>query len=229
MTRLTLGATALCASLCCGCTSDGSWSMSRLLGWDESPAARSAKMPKADLALAERVETIGRKIIAQNTFTGIEPLFHTVGVPEAVLFHRGAEELIISEGLVKQCRSDSELAAVLSSELAQMMNEKKTARRVGADRDSFTDISVPTNSGLAGGTPVDPARDAERAFLEKQRKQNANRETTDPGKVAGDLMRGAGYDPADLDRMATVLKQSDRGLAIKKQMGGSAPPPRWEW
>ena len=37
-----------------------------------------------------------------------------------------------------------------------MMNEKKTAPRTGADRDSFTDISVPTNSGLAGGTPADP-------------------------------------------------------------------------
>jgi hypothetical protein len=186
-------------------------------------------MPKADLALAERVETIGRKIIAQNTFTGIEPLFHTVGVPEAVLFHRGAEELIISEGLVKQCRNDSELAAVLSSELAQMMNEKKTARRVGADRDSFPDVGVPTGSGLAGGSPIDPAREAERAFLEKQRRQSTNRETPDPGAVAGDLMRGAGYDPADNDRMANVVKQSDRGLAIKKQMSGSAAPPRWEW
>ena len=96
------------------------------------PRADQPKCPRPTWRSRTRVETIGRKIIAQNTFTGIEPLFHTVGVPEAVLFHRGAEELIISEGLVKQCRNDSELAAVLSSELAQMMNEKKTARRVGA-------------------------------------------------------------------------------------------------
>ena len=149
MTRLTLGVTALCAALCCGCSTDGSWSMSRLLGWDDSPASRSAKMPKADLALCGRVETIGRKIIAQNTFTGIEPLFHTVGVPEAVLFHRGAEELIISEGLVKQCRNDSELAAVLSSELAQMMNEKKTARRVGR-------TEIPSRMWECQPAPVSP-------------------------------------------------------------------------
>ena len=42
-------------------------------------------------------------------------------------------------------------------------------------------------------------------------------------------MRGAGYDPVDLDHVAPLLKQSDRGLAIKKQMSGSAQAPRWEW
>jgi hypothetical protein len=230
MTRLALGlAAVVSASLCCGCASDGSWSMSKMLGWDDTPSTRSAKMPKADLATAERVETIGRKIIAQNTFTGIEPLFHTVGVPEPVLFHRGTEELFISEGLVKQCRTDGELAAALCAELGQMLTEKKSARRVGADRDSFPEIGIPTNSGGAGGTPDDPGRAAERAFLEKQRIKDASREAAEPAKLADDLMRGAGYDPADLNRVAPILKQSDRGLAIKKQMSGSAPAPRWEW
>jgi hypothetical protein len=231
MTRLILGLAAVSAFGCCGCTTDGSWSVSRLLGWDDAAGTRSApaKMPKADLAVAERVETIGRKIITQNTFTGIEPLFHTIGVPESVLFHEGPERLMVSEGLVKQCRSDSELAAVLCSELGQMMSEKKAAKRVGADRDSFPEIGVPTSSGLAGGTPADPGRAAELAYLEKQRIRDANREAAEPAKVARDLMRGAGYDPADIDRIAPVLKQSDRGLAIKKQMSGSAPAPRWEW
>jgi len=230
MARLILGfAAAVSASFCCGCASDGSWSMSKMLGWDDAQSTRPAKMPKADIATAERVETVGRKIIAQDTFTGIEPLFHTVGVPESVLFHRGAEELFVSEGLVRQCKTDGELAGVLCSELAQMMAEKKSARRVGADRDSFPEIGIPTNSGGAGGTPDDPGRAAERAFLEKQRQSNPSREPADSGTLARDLMRGAGYDPADLDRIASVLKQSDRGLAIKKQMSGSAPAPRWEW
>jgi hypothetical protein len=230
MTRLALGlAAVVSAPLCCGCASDGSWSMSKMLGWDNAPSTRSAKMPKADLATAERVETIGRKIIAQNTFTGIDPLFHTVGVPEPVLFHRGAEELFVSEGLVKLCKTDGELAAVLCSELSQMVTEKKSARRVGADRDSFPEVGIPTNSGGAGGTPDDPGRAAERAFLEKQRITNPGRGVVEPGKVADDLMRGAGYDSADLDRVAPILKQSERGLAIKKQMSGSAPAPRWEW
>src|SRR6476660_7875315 len=58
MTRLAIGlAAVVSASLCCGCASDGSWSMSKMLGWDDTPSTRPAKMPKADLATAERVET----------------------------------------------------------------------------------------------------------------------------------------------------------------------------
>jgi hypothetical protein len=208
-------------------TSSERWSLSRLLGWDDAPA--HSRLPKPDLAIAERVETLGRKIIAQNTFTGIEPLFHTIGVQEPVLFHEGPERLMISEGLVKQCRTDGELAAVLCSELARMMADKQSARRVGAERDSFPEIGVPTSSGLAGGSPDDPARAAERAILERQRKKETSRESLDPNRIATDLMRGAGYDLADLDRVAPLLRQSDRGQSIKKQLGGSAPAPRWEW
>jgi hypothetical protein len=228
MPRLVLALAAVATlTISSGCTTDGQWSVKRMLGWDDSP--RPSKAPKADLAVAERVETLGRKIIAQNTFTGIEPVFWTIGVPESVLFHRGAEELVVSEGLVKQCKTEGELAAVLCSELGRMVSEKKSARLVGSDRDSFPEVGVPTGSGLAGGTPDDPARAAERAYLEKQRKRETARETPDPAQLARDLMRGAGFDPAELDRVAPLLKQSDRGAVLKKQLGGPAPAPRWEW
>src|SRR5262245_13764143 len=166
MTRHVLGlAAVVCASLAStGCTTDGEWSVRRVLGW-EDPKPRAMKWPSASLEVSERVETLGRKIVAQNTFTGIEPLFHTGHVPDAVLFHRGSEELWISEGLVNQCKTEVELAAVLCSELGQMIAEKKVARRAGADRDSFPEVGVPTGSGLAGGAFDDPARAAERAYL----------------------------------------------------------------
>jgi hypothetical protein len=41
-------------------------------------------------------------------------------------------------------------------------------------------------------------------------------------------MRGAGYDPAELDRVAPLLKQSDRGAILRKQLSGSAPAPKWD-
>src|SRR5262245_21381165 len=166
MMRPVLGLAAVaCLFAMSGCATDRPMSISQMLGW-EDPPARPSKMPKADLAIAERVETLGRKIITQNTFTGIEPLFHTVGVKELVLFHRGQGELFVSEGIAKECKTDNELAAVLCSELALMMTEKQAARRVGVDRDSIPEVAIPTDSGLAGGTPVDPARAAERAFQE---------------------------------------------------------------
>src|SRR4051794_36291540 len=57
-----------------------------------------AKVDPAALKAAERVQVLGQRVIEQNTFTGIAPLFHTLGVPDPVLFHRGPEELFISEG-----------------------------------------------------------------------------------------------------------------------------------
>ena len=60
-------------------------------------------VPPASLAIGERVELLGRKLVAQNTFLGIEPMFKTIGVKESVLFHLGTEQLLISEGLVEKC------------------------------------------------------------------------------------------------------------------------------
>lgn len=232
MTRLAvLGLAALVPAIA-GCTTDGQWSISRALGWDEIKTPSMSKYPPASLEIAERVHTLGRKIIAQNTFTGIEPMFMAVGIPDSLLFHKGPEELYISEGLVKECKTDAELAAVLCSELGQMMAEKRAARRVGAERDSFPEIGLPTGTAVAaaGGTPDDPSRIVERAYQEKRAKANASAAPIEePGKLARDLMRDAGYDPAEVDRVAPLVKQSDRGNALQKQMTGSAPaPPPWQ-
>ena len=102
-----------------GCLHNGEWGLGTLFDRDNSPRAPEVK--PASIQTAQRVESLGRRIIAQNTFTGLDPLFHTAGVPESVLFHRGTGELYISEGLVDQCRTDDELAAVLCAELGRMM------------------------------------------------------------------------------------------------------------
>jgi hypothetical protein len=236
MTRLAvLGLAALCPAVT-GCTADrdftiGEWSVRRALGWEEVKTPSMSKYPQASLPVAERVDSTGRKIIAQNTFTGIEPMFWAVGIPESLLFHKGSDELYISEGLVKQCKTEGELAAVLCSELGQMIAEKKAARRVGAERDTFPEIGLPGGGTAmaAGGTPDDAGRAAERAYQEKQAKLRQGGPVEDAGKLARDLMRGAGYDPAELDRVEPLLKQSDRGKLLQKQMTGSAPaPPRWQ-
>ena len=200
---------------------------SRLLGWDEAPA--HSRMPKPDLATAERVETLGRKIIAQNTFTGIEPLFHTIGVQEPVLFHEGPERLMISEGLVKQCRTDGELAAVLCSELARMVADKQSARRVGAERDSFPEIGVPTSSGLAGGSPDDPARAAERAYPRQAAQEGDEPRIDRPQPDCDDLMPrrrlrprrpGSGGAAPQAIRSRAGHQEATRWLRLA---------PRWEW
>src|SRR5262249_12662608 len=70
-----------------------------------SPASQEAHM---------RVSLVGQRLLTNNRQeNGLRPVFHTIGRPEAEVFHRGQGELFITEGLVKQCQTDGQLAAVL--------------------------------------------------------------------------------------------------------------------
>ena len=219
-----------------GCAHDGEWSVRKALGLEDAPARGpvptgatakdTSNLPPADLKTAERVETVGRKIIVQNTFTGIEPLFCTVDVKESVLFHRGTEQLFISKGLVDKCGSDAEVAAVLCAELGQMVAEKRAAKAVGRDVDPIPDATTGGNALFPGGTAFDAGRQADLAYHERKFPKAAS--ATDASATARELLKGAGYSPAELDRVEPLLKQSDRGEKIRKQMGSSAPAPKWE-
>jgi hypothetical protein len=72
-----------------------------------------------------RVDNIGQKILAANKEAGLHPFFGTIGSPTPEVFHRGPNELYITEGLVKQCQSESQLAAILCNELGKMVSERE--------------------------------------------------------------------------------------------------------
>lgn len=203
----------------CGCMHEGTFSVEKLLGWDgpTAPPVRAATLQNA-----ERVETLGRKIIGQNPFTGLDPMFHTVGMKEAVLFHRGTAEVFVSEGLVEKCKTEPELAAVLSSELGKMIAEKRRAAVVGKDRDSIPAVALPDANGFDG------TRAAEIARQEATAKRRFTADEMNADLLARNLLTGAGFDAAALDQVQPLLRQSDRGDAIKKQMAGSAAAPKWD-
>jgi len=235
LTALFAGATLLSSI---GCMSDGEFSVRKAIGWDEPTPGRAGvrvqtpstkDLPQANQAVAERVELLGRKIVAQNTFLGIEPLFMTIGIKEDALFHSGSELLYISEGLVERCKSDAELAAVLCSELGQMVAEKRAAKAVGRDVDPIPDATHGAGPLFPGGTAHDAGRQAELAFHERNHPRGAARpDPIDATKTAKELLSGSGYSAAELDRVEPLLKQSDRGEKLKKQMGASAPLPEWK-
>jgi hypothetical protein len=198
--------------------------------WPDSPAnAKPVKTPKtpavtpASQEVAKRVDDLVRLIIDRNTFTGLDPVVMCIGVPESVLFHRGPAELFVSEGLVKQCKTDADLAAVLCSELGQMQAELRAARGVGRENGTIPELGLP-----GGGPGPDPVRQAELATREKRRPGQGGVPPDDPAKLARELLRCAGFDPADLDRVQPLLKQSERGDVLRKQMAGSAKPPEWQ-
>ena len=202
-----------------GCLNDIQRDFDQLVRRDGVRTPKPQKVSPASIETAQRVEDLGRQIIAQNTFTGLDPIFHTIGLPEPILFHRSTAELFISEGLVKQCKTTDELAAVLCSELGKMMAEKRLARGVGRDKDPIPAVALPDTGFNAEGT-----RAAELALQQKPVKPG----DADPVLLAKDLLRGAGFDPAELDRVEPLLKQSSPGEALEKQLSGTAPAPTWE-
>src|SRR2546421_2229993 len=77
----------------------------------------STSYANPSLAAAARVDQLGRRLTAANKQAGIQPLFRTIGAPQSEIFHRGTTEIVITEGLVKQCTTDGQLAAVLCVEM----------------------------------------------------------------------------------------------------------------
>jgi hypothetical protein len=226
---LTAGAALL---LSAGCTHDGVSSLRTALGGDppgrgRAPGAKDpAAIPKASLEVAERVELVGRKVLAQNTFSGLDAdsiQFMVFGVKEQVLFHRGAELLFVSEGIVEKCHTDAELAAVLCAEMGKMVAEKRAAQAVRRDADPVAEVGRAGGPLFPGGNATEAGRAAGTA--PPGQKPGA---APDPAAAARELLKGAGYSPAELDRVEALLKPSERGEKIRKQMGGPAPAPSWE-
>jgi len=185
-------------------------------------APREPKVSEASVETARRVDELSKRIVEQNTFTGLEPIIRVVGVPEAVLFHRGPTELFISEGLVKKCKTEAELAAVLCTELGKMMSQKRAVIVLGRNVDPIPDVALP---GLGGDATQ--VRQAELALQKRREDQKRAAEQSDEVQLAKDLLKGAGFNPSEFDRVQGMVKQSDRGESIKKQMAGPGAAPSW--
>ena len=207
-----------------GCAHEGEWSIEKILGWDEASGWKQGKVAPATIRVTEKVEDLGRLILARNAFTGLgDVLITTIGVPENVLFHNGPGQLFVSEGLVNACHNEPEMAAVLCSELGKMIAEQRQARALGRDKDPHPLVTVAPNGLTAGEVASQPS--VIPAVGPDSR--DASTTTHDPVALAKDLLRGAGFDPGELDRIASLLKPTPRGEALRKQMAGTAPTPTW--
>ncbi len=78
--------------------------------------------PPATREAALNVARVGMKVVSANPGMGMLPQFVTVGgtaPPE--IFHRGDFEVVITESLARKCKTEGELAALLSLELGKMV------------------------------------------------------------------------------------------------------------
>jgi hypothetical protein len=170
-----------------------------------------------------RVDKVGNTIVAKNPEIGNRPLFGTIGDPRPEIFHQGTYAIQITAGLVKECKTDGVLAAVLCLELGKMVAEREAL--AGAKARAFEErlpLGVPIgNSGQF--TAPDQVAVAELGKYEEQRKQ-AGRSVRppDPHVLARRYLEKAGYSKRDLDTAKPLLDAAEKNYIFEKQFRSSS-------
>lgn len=187
--------------------------------FDSAPTV--APRPKLDLSLAsveaaQRVDMLGRKLVAANQQAGLgRPLFRTIGAPQQEIFHRGMQEVDITEGLVRQCTSDAQLAAVLCLELGKMVAERELTEGPALrtqERRPPMDAPVGNDVGGTFGAP-DGTHLAELGMYERDQRKSggsyapnlAPTPPPDPAELARIYLKKGGYSDKDLDSVSSLL------------------------
>ena len=203
-------AAALAVGPLTGCVLD-EWAAGKTINGITSRVVETPKLDEDALAVAERVNDVGRRVIEQNTFTGLDPLFTVIGDKGPVLTHRGVGQLFVSDALVVKCKTDDELAAVLCHELGLMLGELRSARSAGVALQPLPE------KVLEGDAPTPPPTAPDGPVGE-----------TDPVKLAAELRHGAGVPDAAVEKVAPLLKAATEHTGpFQKQLVGSAPAPKW--
>jgi hypothetical protein len=205
---------------------------------DPAPAAPATQAsytpPTQDTGVAMRVDRVGHKILAANPQAGLQPVFATYGTSKPEIFHQGTKSLHITDALVNQCKTDGQLAAVLSLELARMVAERQALNFPKANvPEQRPPIDVPIgNAGQVGGGAVDQARLVELARYDKRRRDAAKAAAPlDPEALAVTYLESAGYARGDLEAVRPLLRAAAGNYVLEKQLktsgaaGWTSPSP----
>ena len=195
------------------------------------PERRISSAP-AMKASSERVLQVGQRLILANPQIGLRPLFVTVGVTHPEIFHKGGSlggcQVVVSEGIVSQCPSDAELAAILAKELEKIVAERESlaspSARLAGDRPPLSE-SIGSDSGGTFGSS-DGTRMMELAHYEKRSRERAAKPATiQPDTLARKYLAKAGYEPASLDQVKPLLRRADQHFEMEKTVGAALLPP----
>jgi hypothetical protein len=177
------------------------------------------------------VDQLGRKIVAANQQIGMRPLFRTIGAPQPEVFHIGMTDIVVTEGLVSQCKTDGELAAVLCRELGKMVSEREALAGPQArmpERAPPQEVRI-GNDGGAAGTP-DLTHLAELGMYERERRRPASAPLPppEPGTLARTYLTRAGFAETDLQAVTPLLQAAAANATFERQMSPAGPnTPAW--
>ncbi len=168
--------------------------------------------------------------MAANPQLDVRPLFRTMAVSQAEVFHRGTAEVLITEGLVKQC-TEGQLAAVLAVELGKIAAEKEAQATVKdrvPPRDPPPPLFIGADASSSRG-PADLTHLAELAPYERERRQAAAAAApqADPQQLAHGILLKAGYSATDLVAAEPVLKLAAQNVTLERQFNVTSTARSW--
>ena len=195
----------------------------------ESRGGKASYQP-ADESMATYVDGVARKVLAANPQTGLKTtLFATIGnTPQPEIFHTGPNMVYVTDGLVRKCASEGELAALLALELGKIVSEREAvASPQMRDPDRLPPIQV--TIGNAGQfTNPDLVHQVELAKYEKERpKARRALARPDPNQLARGYLEKAGYQTGDLDSVQPLLQAAQSNITLERQFKGVIAPNVW--
>ena len=196
---------------------------------DAAPPAAAVEMQQVFHAAAseeagKRVLQVGAQILISNPQLHVRPAFTTIGAPSEEIFHRDDKVVFVTEGLVRECRTDGQLAAVLCHELGKMAAERQEMAPPPPDRGPPMDVPVGADYAGPLGSP-DRTHAMELAVYEHKRRATALAAATppDPDALARNLFDKAGGSAADFDAAAPLLRSAEEHMTFEKQMAPAKP------
>lgn len=216
----------LAAAGCFGLDQPGTDSLAR-----RPPVGPPPNVTPAATEAAARVDGLGRRVLAANPQTGLDTrslMFHTIGAPQPEVFHRGTSDIYVTEGLVRQCATDGQLAAVLCTELGRLVSEREAVTPAAVrkpERPPPIDTRIGIDTGW--GTAPDQTRLRELADYDRDRRERrAALAPPDPQALARVYLLRTGFHDDDLAAAAPLVQAARANAGFEKQMGaaGSAAP-----
>ena len=195
---------------------------------------KQANFAPAPSEISARVDQVGRKILAANPQIGLKPLFATIGSPSPEVFHgeqRGTAMVYVTQGLVQQCKTEAELAALLSRELGKMVSERE-ARTSAQTRDPERLQPMDVPIGQAGMSSFNSSPDLTHMaevgrFENTHPRRRGPLPAPDPMVLARMYLAKAGYRESDLDFARPLFDTAEKNVALEKQLGGRPRQSDW--
>lgn len=185
--------------------------------------------PPASQETSYRVLLIKDKLINENLKFGLKPYVLAIGSADPEIFHVGTNQIFISEGLVRQCQTDGQLAAVLANEMGRMVSEREA---VVSDDIRQPERLAPIQFAIGNSVNshhADQVRAAELANFEKAYPKHTKKlARPNPEQVARAILENAGYQRTELEAAAPILQQAARFAVYENQFKGTTKQAEWK-